>query len=193
MKLSKFTTFTVTTVICSTVLLAGCDQGKSASADLDRALGVASNSMTKFEESTDVNENNVMEKFAKTYEKDLNAVQPPIHNGPIGVKPEKDGSLLSFNDKNNNKIQDEGEEDLFKLEVDSENSRLVASSQDEVRETGFSGTGFLMGMLIGNMLSRQRATGANPAAKRATKRAASRKAAPSARSRAGSGSHSRGK
>lgn len=178
-------------MLCSTMLLAGCDQTKSATADLDRVLGIASDSMTKFEGATDVNENNVMDKFSSSYQHNLNAVQPPIHNGTIGVIPEKDGSLLSFDDKNNNKIQDAGEQDLFKLEVDSENNRLVASSEDEVRESGFSATGLLMGMLIGNMLTRQRATGANPAAKRATPRKAA--AAPSAKSRAGSGSHSRGK
>ncbi|GAA0398963.1 hypothetical protein GCM10009133_04750 [Cocleimonas flava] len=189
MKLSKIGTFTATTLICSTVLLAGCDQTKSATADLDRVLGVASDSMTKFEGTEDVNKDNVMEKFSSTYQSNLNSAQPPLLPGTIGVTPAKDGSLLSFEDKNNNNIQDEGEPDLFKLEVDSENNRLVASSQEEVRESGFSGTGLLMGMLIGNMLSRQRATGANPAAKRATPR----KAAPSAKSRAGSGSHSRGK
>lgn len=189
MKLSKFVTFTTTTIICSTVLLAGCDQNKSATADLDRVLGVASDSMTKFEGSEDVNKDNVMDKFSSSYSSNLNSAQPPIHSGPIGVTPDKDGSLLSFDDKNNNQIQDEGEKDLFKLEVDSENSRLVASSDGEVRDSGFSGSGLLMGMLIGNMLSRQRATGANPAAKRATPR----RAATSAKSRAGSGSHSRGK
>ena len=53
-----------------------------------------------------------------------------------------------------------------------------------------------MGMLLGNMMSRQRMTGANPASKKATPRA--RKAAPAKkgntmRSRAGSGSHTSGK
>ena len=185
----KLATLATTTIICSTMLIAGCDQKKSATADLDRVLGVASDSMTKFEGSADVTEDNVMDKFSSTYQTSLNSAQPPLHPGVIGVKPEKDGSLLSFDDKNNNKIQDEGEKDLFKLEVDSENNRLVASSESEVRESGFSGTGLLMGMLIGNMLSRQRATGANPAAKRATPR----RAATNAKSRAGSGSHSRGK
>ena len=168
MKLSKFATFATTTIICSTVLLAGCDQKKSATADLDRVLGVASDSMTKFEGTEDVNKDNVMDKFSSAYQSNLNSAQPPLLPGTIGVTPDKDGSLLSFEDKNNNNIQDEGEKDLFKLEVDSENNRLVASSEEEVRESGFSGSGLLMGMLIGNMLSRQRATGANPAAKRAT-------------------------
>lgn len=190
----KIVTITTTTLICSLMLLAGCEK-KSATADLDRVLGVTTESLTKFENtSSDVNKDNVMDKFSDTYAKDLNTVQPPLNAGPIGVNPQKDGSLLGFDDKNNNKIKDPGEKDLFKMEVDTENNRLVASSEGEVRESGFSGSGLLMGMLIGNMLSRQRVAGANPAARKATpKRSASSVKSNSFKSRAGSGSFSRGK
>ncbi len=190
----KIVTITITTIICSTILLAGCEK-KSATADLDRVLGVTSESLTKFENtSSEVNKDNVMSKFSETYAKDLNATQPPLNAGPIGVNSQADGSLLGFDDKNNNKIKDAGEKDLFKMEVDTENNRLVASSEGEVREHGFSGSGLLMGMLIGNMLSRQRATGASPASRRVTpKRAATTAKSNSFKSRSGSGSFSRGK
>ena len=179
------------------MLLAGCEK-KSATADLDRVLGVTSESLTKFENtsdvsSSDINKDNVMSKFSGSYAKDLNAAQPPLNAGPIGVNSQTDGSLLGFDDKNNNQVKDEGEKDLFKMEVDTENNRLVASSEGEVREQGFSGSGLLMGMLIGNMLSRQRATGANPAARRATPKRASSVKSNSFKSRSGSGSFSRGK
>ena len=194
-------TLSLSTLVCSALALTACDQNKSATADLDRILGVASNSMTSFESKNSsnadaLNEGNVMDKFSSSYASDLNASQPPIHSGPIGVNSQKDGSFAGFDDKNNNGIKDEGEEDIFKLEVDTENNRLVASNGGEVREAGFSGSGLIMGMLLGNMLSRQRATGANPAAKRATpKRSASSKSKSfsSAKSRVGSGSHSSGK
>ncbi len=189
----KIVTITLTTIICSAVLLAGCEK-KSATADLDRVLGVTSESLTKFENtSSDVNNDNVMDKFSDTYAKDLNATQPPLNAGPIGVNSQADGSLLGFDDKNNNKIKDAGEKDLFKMEVDTENNRLVASSEGEVREQGFSGSGLLMGMLIGNMLSRQRATGARPATRRATPKRATSSKSNSFKSRSGSGSFSRGK
>jgi hypothetical protein len=189
-----------TAIICGALALTACDQNKSATADLDRVLGVASHSMNSFESKNSssgeaLNEGNVMEKFSSNYASDLNASQPPIHTGPIGVKSQADGSLAGFDDKNNNGVKDADEKDLFKLEVDTENNRLVASNEGEVRESGFSGSGLIMGMLLGNMLSRQRATGANPAAKRATpKRSASKsKSFGSAKSRVGSGSHSSGK
>ncbi len=188
------------TLACSAIALTACDQKTSATADLDRILGVASDSMVTFENKNSsnleaLNDGNVMDKFSSSYASSLNTSQPPIHTGPMGVKPKEDGSFAGFDDKNSNGIQDEGEKDIFKLEVDTENNRLVASNEGEVRESGFSGSGLIMGMLLGNMLSRQRATGANPAAKKATpKRATKAKSSfGSAKSRAGSGSHSSGK
>ncbi|MCF6189919.1 MAG: hypothetical protein L3J51_05545 [Cocleimonas sp.] len=190
----------LTTVIVGAFALTACDQKKSATADLDRILGVASDSMVSFESKNSsnmeaLNEGNVMDKFSSSYASDLNASVPPIHSGPIGVKSEKDGSFAGFDDKNNNGVKDADEKDLFKLEVDTANNRLLASNEGEVRESGFSGSGFIMGMLLGNMLSRQRATGARPAMKKATpKRSASKsKSFGSAKSRVGSGSHSSGK
>ncbi len=165
-------------------------------ADLDQVLSVAANTMSGLDNSTDVNQDNAMDKFAQNYSQGLNSSQPAISNTPIGVAAQKDGSFTAFNDTNNNLTKDEGEKDLFNLEIDSENERLIASDETGVREHGFSFSGLFMGMMIGNLLSRQRATGANPASRKATPKAAYRKSraqSTSARSRAGSGSHSSGK
>ena len=166
------------------------DKGTSgaSTAQLDQALGIASNTFNEFENTPEVNESNVMDKFTAKYNENLNAAQPPMNANPIGIIPQADGALLSFDDTNSNGVQDPGEKDLFKMEVDGEGNRLIASTEGEARESGFSGSGLLMGMLIGNMMSRQRTTGTNPAARKATA-----KGSPSARSRSGSGSHSRGK
>lgn len=121
----------------------------------------------------------------------LNYAQPVIYAGQIGVSPQNDGSVYAFDDKNGNKIADEGELGLFVIEIDGENSRVIASSSSgAVNEHHFSGTGILTGLLIGSMLNRQRGAGVN------TKSLASKKpvtAKTAARARAGSGSHSRGK
>jgi len=165
------------------------DQRESAStAQLDQVLGIASNTVKDFENTADVNQDNAMEKFAVKYNEGLNAAEPPIHSSTLGTVAHQNGSLLSFDDLNSNGIQDEGENSLFMMEVDSENKQLVATDREESRSSGFSGSGLLMGMMIGNMLSRQRATGTNPAARRTTARGT-----PSARKRSRSGSHSRGK
>lgn len=160
----------------------------SSTTQLDRILGVAAKTAGDFENTPDVNENNAIEKFAEKYNKDLNAAQPPLHSNALGTVARDNGALVSFDDKNANGVQDSGEDSLFMVEVDGENKQLIATNQEESRQSGFSASGFLMGMMIGNMLSRQRATGTNPAARKATKRGT-----PSARKRSGSGSHSRGK
>ena len=175
-------------VLASLLTGKGSSTAGATTAQLDRALGIASDTVSDFENTADVNESNAMEKFAAKYNDGLNAAQPPINTNPIGVESQADGAILSFDDANSNGIKDAGEKDLFKMEVDGENNRLIASTEGEARESGFSGSGLLMGMMIGNMLSRQRATGANPAARKTTARGA-----PSAKSRSGSGSHSRGK
>ena len=185
----KYGLYIVIAIAVGGVLLTGNNGSSGAStAQLDRALGIASGTVKEFENTADVNENNAMEKFAAKYGSDLNSAQPPLNANPIGVESQANGAILSFDDVNSNGIKDEGEKDLFTMEVDSENSKLIASTEGESRQSGFSGSGLLMGMMIGNMLSRQRATGTNPAARKATA-----KGTPSARKRSGSGSHSRGK
>ncbi len=158
-------------------------------ADLDQVLNVASDTLDRFESNTDVNEDNAMDKFAGSYAQNLNTSQPAISSSAVGVVSNSDGSFDGFADANNNSVKDSGEQDLFNLEIDSENNRLIASDETAVRDSHFSGTGLLAGMLIGSMLSRQRAAGKNPASKKATSKSAYK----SARSRAGSGSHSSGK
>ena len=148
---------------------------------------------------TTVNKDNAMNVFAKDYATNLNNDQSLAHLGQVSVKPEADGSFAAFSDVNNNQVQDSNEKSLFKLEVDAENNRLVASDENSVQEQPHMGmgSGLLMGMLMGNLLSRQRATGANPASRRATPRARTtspkQKTSNSMRSRAGSGSHASGK
>ncbi len=159
-----------------------------STAQLDRILGVASDTANNFENTPDVNEDNALEKFAEKYNDSLNAAEPPLHASTLGTRARENGSLLSFDDLNANGKQDPGEDSLFMMEVDGQNNQLIATNQEESRQSGFSGSGLLMGYMLGSMLSRQRATGTNPAARRATK-----KGTPSARRRAGSGSHSRGK
>jgi len=185
----KLGLFAIVGIFLAFTFLTGNNGSSGAStAQLDQALGIASGTVKDFENTADVNESNAMEKFAVKYGSDLNSAQPPINANPIGVEPQANGALLSFDDKNSNGIKDAGEEDLFTMEVDSENNQLIASTEGESRSSGFSGSGLLMGMMIGNMMSRQRATGTNPAARRTTARGT-----PSARKRSGSGSHSRGK
>lgn len=174
----------------SSMVLAGCGAQSvpEPRVDLDRVMNIAGETMNSFDaRASDVNEENAMNEFSVLLGYDLNDAQPPLYDGYIGVAPQEDGSLLGFNDTDSDSTYDSGEDELFKVEVDTENNRLLASSEGVVQEGGgFSMGGLFMGMMLGNMLSRQRSAGVNPASRKAGP-------APSARSRSGSGSHSVGK
>jgi len=129
--------------------------------------------------------------FAEKLGTNYNLAQPPLYKEQIGVSPQADASLMAFSDTNMNRALDEGEALLFKIEIDGEQSRIIASSNSgAVNEHQFSGTSLLTGYLIGSMLSRQRGAGVT-SKQLASKKPISSQAA--ARSRAGSGSHSSGK
>jgi len=129
--------------------------------------------------------------FAEKLGTNYNLAQPPLYKEQIGVSPQADASLMAFSDTNMNRALDEGEALLFKIEIDGEQSRIIASSNSgEVNDHHFSGTSLLTGYLIGSMLSRQRGAGVT-SKQLASKKPISSQAA--ARSRAGSGSHSSGK
>lgn len=120
-----------------------------------------------------------------------NAVTPPFVEETIGVQPLADASLLAYSDLNANSTRDENEDGLFLIEVDGQNSRIVATSrQGAVDENRFSGTGIFAGFLLGSMLNRQSARGASAAVANKTPVTATQARA---RARAGSGSHTRGK
>jgi len=128
-------------------------------------------------------------EFSQDLQNDYNAASPAIYKEPIAVEPRGDASLLAYVEANGNgEFDQDSEEALYMIEVDGENSRVIATSRSgAVGDHKFSGTGILTGFLIGSMLSRQRASGTNPASKK------TQTAKQAARSRAGSGSHSRGK
>lgn len=128
------------------------------------------------------------DKLAVAY----NSAEPVLESDRIGVSPLKDASLLAYADTNKDDNFDrQGENALFLIEVDGENSRVIATNaMGAVHDRAFSGSGMLTGFLIGNMLSRQSSAGATAGVM--NKKTVSATQA-RARSRAGSGSHSRGK
>jgi len=180
--------FTVSIFFFALASLVGCSSASGPEpVDLDKVLAITTDSLERFEsQNPNATEDTAMDLFAKMLQDDISAANPALHAEPIVVTAAEDGSVRGYNDANNDGLQTEGEHELFKIEIDSENNRLIASAQEYVSEQRFSGMGFLAGMLIGSMLSRQRAAGVNPANKRATPQR-------SARTRSGSGSHTQGK
>ncbi len=165
--------------------------------DLNAVLDVTIDTIYRYEDTIkaqgegSVDSDAAFMGFSEELGVNLNNALPAIYAGQIGISPQEDASVYAFDDKNANKIADEGEPALFVIEIDGENSRVIASSQSgAVNDHHFSGTGILTGLLIGSMLNRQRGAGVNTKSL-ASKRPVTAKAA--ARARAGSGSHSKGK
>ena len=185
----------ISSMVLSVFLLAGCGQGSTTNADLDRVLDVTIATMADFENTfVGAISDTAMVKFVGQLTNNLNTSKPKVHPGPVGVRLEDDGSFLGYHDKNSDRKQDSGEKNLFTVEIDSEKQRILASNQEFVRDHSFSGmgTGLMAGMLVNNLMNRQRGSGVNPqtlSSKAATPRAIYQ----TARSRSGSGSHASGK
>lgn len=163
--------------------------------DLNAVLDVTMDSLYAFDEGVAGQENldadTTFLEFSEMLQEDYNRSEPSLYKTAIGVSPQTDASLMAFEDPNGNSMKDAGEEALFMIEIDGENSRIIASSRSgAVNDHHFSGTSLLTGYLIGSLLSRQKMSGMN------TSNLSSKKpvsASNAARARAGSGSHSRGK
>ncbi|MBV1866319.1 MAG: hypothetical protein KUG69_00205 [Marinosulfonomonas sp.] len=136
-----------------------------------------------------------MAEFTEFYTAVLNS-DPQFYDGTLGLTVQEDASFLGFADANANGIQDEKEGKVFTVEVDSENERLIATDVSG-NSTGLrlSGSGFLTGMLIGNLISRQGRAGVRPGSfnSRAVGSRTSYKAPSSARSSSRSGGVRAGK
>ncbi|MEP3345752.1 MAG: hypothetical protein ABJN34_13090 [Litoreibacter sp.] len=109
----------------------------------------------KVTEATDTQ----IEEFRQFYAQILNS-DPKFYDETMGLDIQSDGKFLGFADANSNGAQDSGEGELFTVEIDEENNRLIATDvAGNSSGLRFSGAGFIAGALIGNMLGRQRSAG----------------------------------
>lgn len=183
-----------TVFIAAMVFLSACSKNVE-SANLERALDVTSDTLDQFEatQGSQAQGEVDLQAFTAVLATNMNLAMPKVHADPLGMELNTDGSMTAYHDGNNNAVRDSGERDLFKIEVDAERNRLIATDTNGyARDRSFSGTGLLTGLLIGSLLSRQRAAGVRPGSF-ANRNVAPKGSSPSARSRTGSGSHSSGK
>lgn len=144
-------------------------------------------------EMTDAN----LEEFRGIMTQVMNA-QPAFHEKNLGVALEQDASFTGFNDKNSDNIKDSGEKEIFRVEIDAERSRLIATDLVSGEATTFraSGTGFLAGALVGRLMGRQSAAGVKSSSfanRKTTARSSYDSKRSSARSRTRTGSSRSGK
>ncbi len=96
------------------------------------------------------------EQFLATFRTNLNAAK--LVASPIGVKMHESGTINGFSDKDNDNVQDSGELELFKVDMDVEGKRLVASdgAGHHRDHTYRRRHGFFTGYMLGSMLNRNR-------------------------------------
>ena len=165
--------------------------------DLNRILDVTVNEISSFESvlGEELRQGGdpdlALFAFSESLQKSYNETVPALHSSPVAIAPLVDATLLVVEDLNMDGQVQETEKEVWRIEIDGQNSRVIASSwQGEVRESNVGGMGgFFAGYLMGSMLNRQSVNGSPSSV--AQKRAAAPQY--SARSRAGSGSHFRGK
>lgn len=197
----------------SILLFAACGGGnesvRAPKANLERILEITADELKKFEEKhKDTSKEKAMGDFSLSLADTLNTTEPKVYPKTLGIIAEKDGSFTGFDDKNVNKLKDDGERTAFKIEIDGDKQKLIASDSERSAESGIGGLmmgmagGMMMGMLLGSIMNRQSATGTRPGANTPPRRAAgsssssrssSSSSSSSARSRSGSGSFSSGK
>jgi hypothetical protein len=98
--------------------------------------------------------------FLNRYASALNAAN--LIQSPIGVHIKDDGSIEGFVDSNQNMVREADDEPhLFRVQIDAEGSRLIASDESgpehfhRDRQYRFRPGGFFMGYMLGSMLNRQ--------------------------------------
>lgn len=169
-------------VMIAAFVFMGCSSEQVEVVDLNKVLDVMANTLDSFKtekaEGSEVGadgklatidptkENKeYMNKFVTKYQSDLNAL-PIMKTTAVGVALNSDGSVEGYADNNKNLKKDGSEKPLFKVEIDAERSRLIATDlQNSYRRDRnwifpVAG-GFLAGYLMSSFLGRQKAAGVN--------------------------------
>ena len=173
-------------VLLSALLLTGCNRGPIELVNLDRVLDILSEELKRpidstatgsveiakaedgqvagLEESAEKKE--MTEQFLDRFAQSLNAAQ--LLSTPIGVRMDSSGSMYGFSDYDGNMQQNGSDRALFRVDVDPENGRMIATDlqRPQYRRDHYyrgyyggygyhgGGGGFWMGYMLGSMRGR---------------------------------------
>jgi len=154
-------------VVATALVLSSCGSSDDVEVvNLDTVLDkfVSTAEALPAAKESELNKDELLKKFTADYQKSLNAA--PLMKKPVGVVAEEDGSFRGFNDANENSVKDAGEADIFLVEIDAAQSRIIASDlqNTEYRRSNpyrAAAAGFLGGYLVSRMINRQRSAGVN--------------------------------
>ncbi len=166
------------------MIIAGCSSQKKETVDLDKVLNIMQSTLDELNKTVPVKsgiytdnttdgsfapippekQNDEFNRvFTRRFQQNLNAAK--LAQNQIGVNMPQDGSVEGYIDYNSNFSQDSGEKTIFKVELDVERNRLIATdTQNQYRRsTGYSfAQGMFAGYLLRSMFGRQRGMGIMP-------------------------------
>lgn len=151
-------------------VLPGCKKDTQEVVDLDRVLQVLDRVLAQDPDASESNQDQVNDSsntldfedptkrqaFLDLLAKELNAEK--IITEHIGVMLSVNGEIIGFKDKNKNNVKDSTDIELFKIMIDEDGQRIIAT-QTIVGQTyrrSHSYSSFYTGYWMGSMLSRQR-------------------------------------
>ena len=110
----------------------------------------------------------VGQAFLQQFATNLNVV--PVYQVTLGARQDESGAIIGFTDRDSNMRLDPDDRDLFKIQIDPERNRLIAtdlmnpnthrdrSYHNSYRRYHYGGGfgGFYMGYMLGSMMGSQR-------------------------------------
>ena len=148
------------------ILVAGC-QTQVDVIDLNKVLDILQATLTELDgddkdavkgeeiKPVDKEEEEKRKQFLDAYAKNLTAAK--LVSTPIGVEMHDSGSIHGFADKDGDNVKDTGEKELFKVDIDEKEQRLVATDNaNHYRDHHYRGRshGLFTGYMFGRMMSR---------------------------------------
>jgi hypothetical protein len=121
-----------------------------------KALGSYQNYLRKIEVKSATPEH--IKEMTGLFRQVMN-MNPKLHRSPIGIELHKDASFIGFEDRNDDNVRDAGEKKLFKVEIDYEGRRLIATSDEYSTAVRPQSSGFFLGIMMSNFERRQRSVG----------------------------------
>jgi hypothetical protein len=102
----------------------------------------------------------MFDQFGRTIQHDLNAA-PRFHPTKIVTLIQQDASIMGYGDVNDNGRVEAGEPKLFKIELDTDNDRVIITSAAHGHATGrtMGRSGFFTGVMVGSLMNRQSSAG----------------------------------
>jgi hypothetical protein len=154
--------FAIGFICCLPLALSGCGS-PAPTVDLNKVLARTFETFVKFDTYMQAYDYKSMspqlfEQLSVWMNQAINE-KPALHDKPIVTIFNRDASLVGHLDLNRNGQVDPKEPLVFKVEVDADNFRLIASGPGKGGLEYQPPPGFVTGVLIGSMLIHQRSAG----------------------------------